>query len=154
MNKPTESRLLVHPIGTDGEYTRVTPESAGWEHLSFAARKMEQGQAWSGRTGNCEYGLVILGGTCAITSSRGQWERVGRRPDVFHGMPYGLYLPPHTEFTVRTTSASLDIAYGWCRAEGRHPAQLVTPDQAQVEIRGGGNATRQINSIFPPGFKC
>jgi 5-deoxy-glucuronate isomerase len=24
----------------------------------------------------------------------------------------------------------------------------------EIEIRGGGNATRQINSIFPPGFAC
>jgi len=30
----------------------------------------------------------------------------------------------------------------------------VTPDQVAIEIRGGGNATRQINSIFPPGFNC
>jgi 5-deoxy-glucuronate isomerase len=69
-------------------------------------------------------------------------------------MPYGLYLPPQTEFTVTATSARLDVAYGWCRASDKHPAQLVTPDQVQVEIRGGGNATRQINSLFPPGFNC
>ena len=30
----------------------------------------------------------------------------------------------------------------------------MTPETVAIEIRGGGNATRQINSIFPPGFNC
>jgi 5-deoxy-glucuronate isomerase len=133
---------------------RVTPATAGWEHLHFASRKMPEGENWQGQTGNCEYGFVILGGVCAVKSSRGAWEKVGRRLDVFHGMPYALYLPPETEFTVTALSAELDLAYGWCRAEGGHAPRLVTPDQVQVEIRGGENATRQINSLFPPGFDC
>ena len=32
------------------------------------------------------------------------------------------------------------------------PAALVTPAQVRVEIRGGGNATRQINHMLPPSF--
>ena len=31
---------------------------------------------------------------------------------------------------------------------------LVTPADAAIEIRGGDHATRQINSIIPPGFPC
>ncbi len=152
----SETRLLVHPSSPKEieEYIRITPESAGWEHLSFAARKMAEGDVWMGRTGDCEYGFVVLGGVCRIESSRGTWEKIGRRPDVFHGMPYALYLPRQTDFSVVAESSDLDIAYGWCRAEGEHPPRLVTPDRVQIEIRGGGNATRQINSLFPPGFDC
>jgi 5-deoxy-glucuronate isomerase len=132
----------------------VTPESAGWEHLHFAARRMRAGEAWKGHTGDCEYGLVVLGGVCAVESSRGNWEKIGRRPDVFHGMPYALYLPRETEFNVTALSADLDLAYGWCHAEGNHAPRLITPERVEVEIRGGGNATRQINSLIPPGFDC
>jgi 5-deoxy-glucuronate isomerase len=148
------SRLLVHPTGGPGEYTRVTPESASWEHLGFAARRLKRGERWEAATRNSEYGLVILGGVCSVESSRGRWEKIGRRPNVFAGMPYGLYLPPGTDFAVEALSAELDLAYGWCRAEGEFGPQLVTPEMAAIEIRGGGNATRQINSIFPPGFDC
>ena len=35
-----------------------------------------------------------------------------------------------------------------------HPPQLVTPADTAIEIRGGHNATRQINSVFAPGFDC
>jgi 5-deoxy-glucuronate isomerase len=34
----------------------------------------------------------------------------------------------------------------------KYPARLVTPDEVEVEIRGGGNATRQINHILMPEF--
>jgi 5-deoxy-glucuronate isomerase len=149
-----DSALLVKPSPGDGEYLRITPETAGWQHLSFAARRLATGQSWSSDTGDSEYGIVILGGSCAVDSSRGRWERIGRRANVFDGMPYALYLPAGTRFTVTARSAELDIAYGWCRAEGEHPPHLVTPDQAAIEIRGGGSATRQINSLIPPGFDC
>jgi 5-deoxy-glucuronate isomerase len=154
MNASSRSHLLIRPQSAAGEYVRVTPATAGWEHLHFAARTMRKGENWRGQTGNCEYGFVILGGICAVKSSRGAWENVGRRPDVFHGMPYALYLPLETEFTVTAISAELDLAFGWCQAEAGHAPRLVTPDQVQVEIRGGENATRQINSLFPPGFDC
>jgi 5-deoxy-glucuronate isomerase len=133
---------------------RVTPQSAGWEQLHFAARRMSRGETFAGRTGECEYGFVVLGGVCDVQSSRGSWRQIGRRQDVFHGMPYALYLPRETDFSVAALSADLDLAYGWCRAEGIHPPRLITPEQVTVEIRGGGNATRQINRLIPPGFDC
>jgi 5-deoxy-glucuronate isomerase len=115
---------------------------------------MKRDQVWEAHTDDFEYGLVILGGHCRVESSHGNWERLGRRPNVFAGMPYALFLPPHTSFAVMATSDELDLAYGWCRAGGNHPAQIVTPEEVSIEIRGGGSATRQINSIFPPGFDC
>jgi 5-deoxy-glucuronate isomerase len=154
MKASSESPLLVHPKPPPGEYVRVTPETAGWEHLNFAARTMSRGETWRGNTGLCEYGLVVLGGACSVESSRGNWQKIGRRPDVFHGLPYALYLPRETEFAVTALADGMDIAWGWCRSEGNHPARLVTPEQVAVEIRGGGNATRQINSLIPPGFDC
>lgn len=150
----TNPGLLVLPTGSHGEYQRVTPESAGWEHLSFGARLMHRGEEWEVQSGDCEYGLVVLGGVCSVRSSRGDWPKFGRRNNVFSGMPHALFLPPQTEFRVRAESKRLDLAYGWCAAAGSHPPCLVTPEQVAVEIRGGGNATRQINSIFPPGFSC
>lgn len=154
MSMPPRPSLHVRPNFEEVEYTRVTPEIASWEHLNFAARRMLYGQQWQFNTGHSEYGLVVLGGVCSVRSSRGSWQNIGRRPNVFAGMPYGLYLPPQTDFLLEPVSPELDLAYGWCRAEGKFDAQLVTPDSVAIEIRGGDSATRQINSIFPPGFKC
>jgi 5-deoxy-glucuronate isomerase len=150
----TPSPLLVSPNFKLPEYIRVTPANAGWDYLFFAARQMEGGEQWSFDTGAYELALVVLGGVCAVDSNRGHWEKIGRRDSVFDGMPYTLYLPRQTRFTVMASSEILDIAYGWCLAGEDHPARLVTPSQVQIEIRGGGNATRQINKMVPPGFDC
>src|SRR5687768_4857817 len=135
----TSASLLVAPNVSNPEYIHVTPHSAGWDHLSFAARQMEHSETWDSETQENELALVVLGGTCRITSSAGTWEEVGGRPTVFAGMPYTLYLPPGTRFTVEATSEELDIAYGWALAQETHPARLVTPAEVEIEIRGGGN---------------
>ncbi|HZT43715.1 MAG TPA: 5-deoxy-glucuronate isomerase [Chthonomonadaceae bacterium] len=148
------SSLLLSPNPDATEYMYLTAREAGWEHLNFAARRMRAGGRWQHATEDNELALVVLGGVCAVRSSRGEWARIGRRPNVFAGMPSCLYLPRNTEFTVEALSDDLDIACGGCRTDEDHPARLVTPHDVEVEIRGGGNATRQINSLIPPGFDC
>src|SRR5574338_1072976 len=97
------SSLLVRPDFSRQEYIHITPQSAGWEHLGFAARRMVRGDLWSFETGENELALVVLGGTCEIASNVGTWSAVGKRPNAFAGMPYTLYLPPETRFTVTAT---------------------------------------------------
>ena len=148
------SPLLVRPSASAEAYVEVTAASAGWERLNFAARRLDMGASWTHSTQDSEFALVILGGTCTVESSHGQWRQIGRRPHVFGGMPYTLYLPPQTEFRLTAESDLLDVAYGWCASDEQHPARLVPPQEVSVEIRGGGNATRQINNMIPPGFDC
>ena len=105
--------LLVAPDFSRQEYVQITPRSAHWDFLNFAARQMNRGRMWHFETHENELALVVLGGTCEITSNIGKWTDVGRRPNVFSGMPYTLYLPPETRFTVEAKSEHLDIAYGW-----------------------------------------
>ncbi|MBN1345917.1 MAG: 5-deoxy-glucuronate isomerase [Phycisphaerae bacterium] len=134
--------------------TRVTAEQAGWQFLNAEVRALKRSATWAADTGDCEAVLVLLGGQCSITGNRGQWAEVGRRPDVFSGMPHALYLPRGSAFTVSATTDRTEIAYCWVPTDEDHPARLVTPADSAVEIRGGNNATRQINSIVPPGFDC
>jgi len=138
----------------DGLVTRVTTADAGWDLLNMEVRRLHSGQQWDHHTDECESLLVILGGSCSVRSNRGTWTDVGKRPNVFAGMPYALYLPRKTEFSVTASSANLEVAHAWVATNEDHPAALVTPDNSTIEVRGGRNATRQINSIVPPGFDC
>ncbi len=152
------NNLLVKSMDVrKGVYQEVTPEKAGWQSLSFSGRTMEKGEAWSGDTGDSEYAFVLMGGSFSMKSSRGKWRTERGRKDVFSGLPHAVYLPPGTEFSLRAESPVLDIACGWCPAEGDFPARMITPEDVNrmgIEIRGGDNATRQINSILPPGAEC
>jgi 5-deoxy-glucuronate isomerase len=151
---PYRSPLLVTPDFSSQDYLRINPASAGWEYLHFIACQLRQHETWSFETGEYELALVVLGGICAVDSNRGNWPSIGRRPNVFAGMPYTLYLPRQTRFVVTASSEWLDFACGWCRSGEDHPARLVTPGEVEIEIRGGGNVTRQINKMIPPGFDC
>lgn len=122
-----------------------------FQFLSFENRRLTGGEKYEGSTAYNELAIVVLGGICSVESTRGDWKSIGGRTTVFDGMPFALYLPVHTEFTI-TSRSGCDLALCFSRAEEEHPPHLVTPDTVAVEIRGGGNATRQINSILPPHF--
>ena len=133
-------------------YQRLSAGEAEWSYLNFIAQNLKKGETWEFDTGENECAVVLLGGVCSVVSSRGEWKSFGRRPNVFSGMPYALYLPHHTQFTVTAESDELDFACGWCPADEGFEPKLVSPGDSPIEIRGGGNATRQINGILPPGF--
>jgi 5-deoxy-glucuronate isomerase len=148
-------RALLIPAkslpGGVGPVMEVETEKAGFEYLKFQVLQLPAGQGHSDETGEHELGIVMLGGRCSIESSQGSWKQIGSRPDVFSGLPHAVYLPVRTRFTVTADSDS-DVALCYCRAEEFHPARLVTPAEVEVEIRGGANATRQINHILKPDF--
>lgn len=156
MNRHPKYPLLVKP--TEGEvsgvYQSVRREEAGWEFLNFEARLVKEGQVWEGETGENEYALILLGGNYRVESNRGDWRTVNGRKGVFHGIAHTLYLPRHTTFRLTPESEVVDIAYGWCETDEDHPVRFKTPDEVEIEIRGGDNATRQINSLVEPGFDC
>jgi 5-deoxy-glucuronate isomerase len=140
------SELLIR-----SEKFRNRVEDFGFEYLSFETRKLEAGQTHYSETSGRELAIVVLGGVCSVFSSCGEWHDFGKRATVFDGLPYTLYLPIRTSFSV-TTDKGCDLAFCYAKAEEEYPPRLVTPDKVGIEIRGGGNATRQINSMLPPTF--
>jgi 5-deoxy-glucuronate isomerase len=131
----------------------VTPEQAGWDLIHFQVRRLQPGQRWSFENGEHELALVPLGGRVAVTSNRGEWAVVGARERVFAGPPHALYLPRQTTFQVTALTAT-EFAVAWVATDRDYPPRLVTPADAPMELRGGDNASRQINDLIPPGFDC
>ncbi|HEX6289779.1 MAG TPA: 5-deoxy-glucuronate isomerase [Herpetosiphonaceae bacterium] len=149
----TPSNLIVHPTPGSDTIVAVDPATAGWDLLHFQARSLAAQQTLAWNTGDSELALVLLGGVCSVLSNRGEWQGIGRRANVFDGLPHALYLPRQTELTI-AAATDCEIALGWCAAEQDYEPKLITPAEVEVEIRGGDNATRQINNIISPGFAC
>src|SRR5262245_6240939 len=104
----TAENLLVRPRahpGDPGLIVSITPESAGWEHISFQARRLDRGESWSHGTGEHELALVNLSGRYTVRSSRGDWTGIGGRENVFSGPAGALYLPRRTDFTILAEAA-------------------------------------------------
>lgn len=156
------SHLLFHAQRKDGDsqvINRVTAEDAGWDLLNMEVRRLGRGESWTHNTEGFEVVMVVLSGKCGVTSNRGDWPEVGRRMSVFEGMPWALYLPRNTKFTLTALTEDVEIAHAWVPLDDietgeDHEPRLVTPDDVTIEQRGGHHASRQINSIIPPGFGC
>lgn len=145
--------LVVHPGGDADVIVEVTPEIAGWDYIHFQSRRLAAGRSWSFQTGEHELALVMLSGRADVATNRGSWAGLGERPSVFAGPPHALYLPRRTQLKV-TAATDSEFAVMWVATDQDNQPRLIAPADVPVEIRGGDNATRQINGIIPPGFPC
>ena len=128
----------------------ISPERAGWEFISFQVRWLGAGKQWHFSTADVELALITLSGSYAISSNLGAWERVGARTNVFEGIAHTLYLPRRTKGIVSAISSG-EFAIARAPSQDNNAPFLVTPDDVTTVIRGGDNATRQINLLIPPG---
>ncbi len=149
----TAENILVKPVPDPQDPDRIlaiTPESAGWEFISFQARRLATGQSWSFRTGENELAIVNLSGRYQVSSNRGHWGGIGSRENVFTGAAHVLYLPRHTDFTI-TAEEGGEFAVTWVPTDQDHEPFLIRPEEVPISIRGGDNVSRQINDLLPPG---
>jgi len=155
MRQYDERSLIVHPQSSDDPdvIVSVSREQAGWNSIDFQVRRQAKGKQWQGACEDKEIALVVLSGTLSVESNQGSWKSIGKRPDVFSGLPYALYLPLGSTYEISADS-DCEFALATAPASKQFPAQLVTPQDVHVEVRGGDHATRQINDIIPPGFSC
>ena len=128
----------------------VDVSRAGWEFTGLTVVKLAAGERWPRGTGHNEVALVPLGGRCTVASAGQSWT-IGERANPFAGQPWALYLPRESQFEVKAETA-LELAVCTARANRHFEPKLITPEDVKVEIRGAGNAARQVNHIIEPSF--
>lgn len=148
----TSENILVRPTPTPGDpdlILSITPEDAGWDYISFQARRLASGAEWSFESGENELAIVILTGSISVRSNRGEWSGLARE-SIFTSAAYALYLPRGTEFTV-TADEDSEFAVTWVPTDEDHDPWLIRPEDVPTGVRGGDNVSRQINDLLPPG---
>jgi 5-deoxy-glucuronate isomerase len=138
-----------------GTQVALTPRRAKWEYVGFAVRQIAPSDSWTARTGRHELCLVLLSGLASITwsSNEGKAVQLGPRRSVFADYPHAMYLPPATTFEIRAKQLT-EIAACRSPTNKRYPARVIRPEECGLEVRGGGNATRQIIDILPPAAEA
>jgi len=137
----------LKPRSGPGVLVEVNPISAGWKYLSFQVDSLPPTHTHKSNTGAKEAAIVPLRGEFRVEVGEQAFEL--KRKDVFSELPQVLYLPPHTEYVVKAMTQA-EFAMGSTPAEGRYPLRLFRPEEMRREIRGGANATRQVNHILGP----
>ncbi|MBA2304028.1 MAG: 5-deoxy-glucuronate isomerase [Acidobacteria bacterium] len=148
-------RVLIRPRhlapNTGGVLLDISPKKAGWEFVRFTVRRISPGSTFRAVTRGEECAVVLLRGAGEVTIDDGGPRVFGPRASVFDSYPHALYLPDGHAARFLATELS-EIAE--CRAPSTATLEprLVAPTDCGFEIRGGGNATRQIVDILPPTF--
>ena len=117
--------LLVKGQRDGRDIVRVTPQSAGWSYVGFAAHRLAQAEAISVALPGAEACLVVLSGKVTIEAGGKSWRDIGDRGSVFDDRaPYAVYLPPgETARIVARTAA--EIGVGSAPAAAGPPARLI-----------------------------
>jgi 5-deoxy-glucuronate isomerase len=145
--EPGQQLAGNHRRPDDSGAVGVTPETAGWRFLSFAVSHLKAGETFAADTGGLEVAVVPQSGGFRVEAGGKTFDLA--RESVFTSLPHVLYLPPTLHWKV-TAHTDCTFAHGGAPAEGKLPMRLIAPEEMRAEMRGGANATRQVNHILGP----
>jgi 5-deoxy-glucuronate isomerase len=120
----------------------ITPESAGW---TYCGLRVVEGDLI---TDTGEHELIVLpleGGFEATVD--GEAYALEGRDDVFTGITDCLYVPRDAHLEVTGTGR---FALPSSRCENRLEPAYIAAGDVPVELRGGGQASRQVNNFCGP----
>ncbi len=128
----------------------VEPGPPGWEHVSFAVHQVPSGEGFDLGGDGSEWGIVPLAGRARV-----EWgdetARLGGRASVFDGRGDCLYLPAGRHARVHAET-DLEVAVCGAVAGGTGEPALIPASSREIELRGAGNASRQIHPLIGPAF--
>jgi 5-deoxy-glucuronate isomerase len=148
------SKLISRPQLPDesGCIQKITPQSAGWDHVGFEVFRLKKGQVTELNSSNDEVCLVFISGKGDVSIELQSWTDIGNRMSPFDQVaPFSVYIPPRESIRVEATT---DLEFALCRApaKGELPARLITPEQCHYVVRGAGTNTRHVcNILFNEG---
>jgi len=147
---------LYLPEGTaaEGAFSLVvTPERAGWTYSGLKVLTLPPGGTHSWATGDDEILVLPLAGSAEVTCEGRAFELRGRR-SVFSRVSDFCYAPRDAIVTVTSQDGGA-FAIPSARCANRLPPRYGPAEDVPVELRGAGQASRQVNNFCSPGvFEC
>lgn len=141
------------PAGSSGEReydVAIRPGStSGWAHTGLLVADLEAGQSRTVETGDCEYIVLPLHGGATVETGGETYTLTGR-DGVFSGPSDLVYVPRDSTFTLTSTGGGR-YALPFAKAATAFPAAYVAAADVPVEMRGAGQASRQVQNFGTPG---
>ncbi len=151
---PDELRLRPDRRGV----VEVEPGRAGWRYLSFESRTLATGESIEvDRHGHETAVVLISGGDLRVTTNAAGGARMlAGRTSPFAAPPSAVYLPSGARGRIEASVEPVSVAIARAPASGVVGAAtgpiFVTGLDVEIEIRGAGNATREVRHIVAPSF--
>ncbi|WP_040815217.1 5-deoxy-glucuronate isomerase [Nocardia concava] len=143
---------LHRPHGTlssAGDPVSLTPEDAGWSYTGLRVLRLGPGERRVVNTGEFEAFVLPLAGSCTVRVDGQVFELAGR-DSVFTRVTDFAYVPRDAEVELSTVGG-IEVALPMARCANRLAPKYGPADQVPVEVRGSGQATRQVTNFGTPG---
>jgi 5-deoxy-glucuronate isomerase len=125
----------------------LMPKDAGWTYTGL--RVLTVGASRTIRTGEFEAFALPLRGGCTVAVD-GETFTLHGRDSVFTRVTDFAYLPRDAEVTL-SSEDGCELAMPMARCQRRLEPRYGPANQVPVEVRGAGNATRQVTNFGVPG---
>jgi 5-deoxy-glucuronate isomerase len=133
----------------EGAELAITPESAGWTYCGLRVVRVAPGERRRLATGSEEFAVLPLAGSAVVEVDGAHFELEGRS-SVFARVSDWVYLPVDCE-AVLSSDHGTELALASARAERRFEPAYVAAADVPIEVRGAGQATRQLTNFLAPG---
>jgi 5-deoxy-glucuronate isomerase len=143
---------LHRPHGTlaDGpDPVRLTPEDAGWAYTGLRVLRVAAGELRTLTTGEFEAFVLPLSGALTVEVD-GEHIPLTGRPSVFDRVTDFAYIPRDANVTLSSVDGC-ELALPMARCTTRLDPRYGPAEDVPVEVRGAGNATRQVTNFGVPG---
>ncbi|MFJ9966175.1 5-deoxy-glucuronate isomerase [Streptomyces avermitilis] len=142
----TTTHHLPAGKAANGPYTvDISPESAGWGHSSLRVLELPAGGRHSFDTGDSEWIVLPLSGSCTVAVG-GETFRLAGRESVFSGVSDFAYVPRDAQVSLASRGGGRFALTG-ARCAERLPARYGPASAVPVELRGTGTCSRQVNNF-------
>jgi 5-deoxy-glucuronate isomerase len=143
---------LHRPHGTllDGpDPVRLGPDDAGWTYVGLRVLRLAAGEPRTISTGEFEAFVLPLAGAVTVEVDGERYPLTGRS-SVFARVTDFAYVPRDAEVTLSSVDGC-ELALPMARCTRRLAPKYGPAEQVPVEVRGAGNATRQVTNFGVPG---
>jgi 5-deoxy-glucuronate isomerase len=140
---------LPHGTTAAGAFSlQVTPEQAGWGFSGLRVLELPPGAAHSLASGADELLVLPLAGSCVVECESRRFDLAGR-DDVFARVTDFAYVPMDAEVRISSAAGGRFALPSALAGRRLDPAYGAAEDVA-VELRGAGQASRQVNNLCVP----
>jgi 5-deoxy-glucuronate isomerase len=151
----TNDKLYLRAGETaDGPFTlNITPERAGWTYSGLKVLELAPGQQHTWTTDDDELIILPLSGQATVTCEGEAFDLAGRK-SVFDRVTDFCYAPRDATVTVASDEGGV-FALPSARCTRKLTPRYGAADEVPVELRGAGQASRQVNNFCSPeAFEC
>lgn len=141
-----------HPSGTlsaEGDPVVLTPAEAGWTYCGLRVVDLSPGQTREFTSGDTELFVLPLSATDLTVVVDGENFTLTGRRSVFARVTDFVYVGRDSSYSITSASGG-EVALPSAVCEVALPARFGAAEDVAVEVRGAGQATRQITNFGSP----